>query len=432
MPTPSNGAEGVLTGGSNYHLALGDCREVLRALPEGSVHCCVTSPPYHSLRDYGVEGQLGLEPTFVEYLDNMVGVFREVHRILREDGTLWLNMGDSYAGNPPGHARPDHSHDHFNGSRGRQGYTGAAHRAARVKSALAAKPKDLVGQPWALAFALRDDGWWLRADIIWHKPNPMPESVTDRPTKAHEYVFLLSKAERYYYDPVAIRDAVSGTAHARRSAAASRFPAEAERDEHRRRKLAEPGSGIRANTDFEAKTSGLLVAERNARSVWTIQTEPFREAHFATFPPALPERCIKAGTSAGGACAACGAPLERVTGEPVPTGGAGSGNKERKVNDRGRRNHVGSSVPWLPAVTPTVSWAPSCSCRGGGTRACVVLDPFAGAATTGLAALRLGRAFIGVELSAEYVSIAEKRLGSWRGQQRLDAHGLQRWGVAAE
>jgi DNA modification methylase len=262
----------------------GDCRSVLPALAAGSVQCCVTSPPYYGLRNYGVDGQIGLEPTPDEYVGEMVAVFREVRRVLRDDGTLWLNIGDSYGGSWGAQGKrvtpeqsswrnsiQNHPKMARTGSRGRFGD---------------AKPKDLLGIPWLLAFALRADGWYLRSDIIWHKPNPMPESVRDRPTSAHEHVFLLTKGPRYYYDADAIaEDAIhAGQVVVLGEKSLSRGQATA--------------SGKKASGNGAA--ASVTVAERrNARNVWTIATQPYSGAHFATMPPDLAERCIKAGTKPG-------------------------------------------------------------------------------------------------------------------------------------
>lgn len=249
----------------------GDCRDVLGGLPDGSVNCCVTSPPYFGLRDYGVEGQLGLEPTPDEFVSAMVEVFREVRRVLRDDGTLWLNLGDSYARNPAKGTTGTPNGRNLE----KMGYSGGAGVPSGIKK------KDLIGIPWRVAFALQADGWYLRQDIIWHKPNPMPESVTDRCTKAHEYVFLLSKSERYYFDAGAIKEpsVYSGP----------------------------PKPGKQAQTAYTglAPHSGNLGiggidGKRNRRSVWTVGTRPFAGAHFATFPPDLIEPCILAGSPSDG------------------------------------------------------------------------------------------------------------------------------------
>ncbi|MBY6273924.1 MAG: hypothetical protein CW346_17265, partial [Bacillaceae bacterium] len=224
----------------------------------------VTSPPYFGLRNYGVDGQIGLESTVEEYVQTMVEVFREVRRVLRKDGTLWLNLGDSYNGS--GGAGGDYAEGGL--KEGQPKYPG------RRLDGL--KPKDLIGVPWRVAFALQADGWYLRSDIIWSKPNPMPESVTDRPTKAHEYVFLLAKSERYFYDADAIREP-----HTVDWIGRNIKSAKGNKDRNDGGKACETGNP----------------AGRNKRSVWEISTKPFPEAHFATFPPELPEICILAGTS---------------------------------------------------------------------------------------------------------------------------------------
>jgi DNA modification methylase len=251
----------------------GDCRETLPTLADASVQCCVTSPPYWGRRDYGVDGQLGLERTPEEYVANIVGVFREVRRVLRDDGTLWLNIGDSYAND--GKRRGSTGGKH---ARGLHGETGVG----RGKKHTGLKPKDLVGIPWMTAFALRADGWYLRSDIIWHKPNPMPESVTDRPGKSHEYVFMLSKSLRYFYNADAVRRPDQGRDHKRNIVApiASAVP------------NASPHRGLRTAHGRDGDGAHL-------RSVWTIPTQPTTNAHFATFPPALVEPCILAGSRPG-------------------------------------------------------------------------------------------------------------------------------------
>jgi DNA modification methylase len=242
-------------------ILIGDVRQKLKEIPDQSVHCCVTSPPYWGLRDYGEDKQIGMEDTPEQFVANMVEVFREVWRVLRNDGTLWLNLGDSYAGSGKGPA----------------GNLGATHNerwlehkhSAVVPNGL--KPKDLVGIPWRVAFALQAEGWYLRQDIIWHKPNPMPESVTDRCTKSHEYIFLLSKSRQYYFDNESIKERAKYAGDDRGS-----------RTDSRRGTTMNSISGVTAET-------------RNKRDVWTVTTRPFKGAHFATFPPQLIEPCILAG-----------------------------------------------------------------------------------------------------------------------------------------
>lgn len=305
---------------SKLQLIQGDCLEVLKTLPSESVNTCITSPPYWGLRDYGVKDQLGLEKTPEEYTTNMVKVFREVKRVLKKDGTLWLNLGDSYA-----MSSMRGKNSAFKGAvdQSKQGIVG-------IKKFIpeGLKPKDLVGIPWRVAFALQADGWWLRQDIIWHKPNPMPESVKDRCTKSHEYIFLLSKSKKYYYDYEAIKEPLKASSIKRNQ------------------------SGWNGNEDrgyvdgpqnhmskYLGSDKAKKATHKNKRSVWTITTKPLKEAHFATFPEDLIAPMIKAG------------------------------------------------------------------CPKGGT----VLDPFIGAGTTGLVALKQGKNCIGIELNPEYIKIAEKR-----------------------
>lgn len=234
---------------SKYELHLGDCLASMREMPSESVNCCVTSPPYFGLRDYGVEGQMGIEQSPEEYIQKMVEVFREVHRVLRDDGTLWLNIGDSYG-----------------------------------------KGKSLIGIPWKLAFALREDGWCLRQDIIWHKPNAIPESVRDRCTKSHEYLFLLSKCSKYFFNHEAFKeDAVSNHPAGNRN---HKYSDQYEEEKHRSQ-IHRTKAGLKA-------LSGVKWTKRNRRTVWSITTKPYKGAHFATFPPDLVEPCVLAGCPVGG------------------------------------------------------------------------------------------------------------------------------------
>lgn len=254
----------------------GDALAVLRTLPDASVQCCVTSPPYYGLRDYGVDGQIGMEKTPEEFIARLVDVFSEVRRVLKPDGTLWVNIGDSY--------------NAYNGNRGASKSFQSATEGAMPRLPSGAgltvrtlKNKDLIGIPWMLAFALRAEGWWLRQDIIWHKPNPMPESVQDRCTKAHEYVFLFSKSQRYKWNTEAMKEAAYDT---------GRENGREGRDEDGRARP--PGSRPRTLARLDYSQLG-----RNRRSVWTLATMPTPEAHFATFPLELPELCIKASTCSG-------------------------------------------------------------------------------------------------------------------------------------
>jgi DNA modification methylase len=258
----------------SVRILTGDCRDMLRTLPDESVHCCVTSPPYWGLRDYGVDGQIGLERSPDAYVAEIVAVARELRRVLRSDGTFWLNIGDSYVSN----GRYPSDKSEFVGDLSKY-----SHRDPRVGARDGnLKPKDLVGIPWRVAFALQADGWWLRQDIIWSKPNPMPESVTDRCTKAHEYIFLLSKSAKYHFDAAAIAEPV-----------AREFWNESVGPEYMRPADARNDGGKR-------KGAGPMNGTRNKRDVWEIATASYSEAHFATFPPALIEPCILAGCPEGG------------------------------------------------------------------------------------------------------------------------------------
>lgn len=259
---------------------VGDVREVLPTLPSESVQCVVTSPPYWGLRDYGVVGQLGLEETPEEYVENIVAVFREVRRVLRDDGTLWLNLGDSY--NNRSKIRSSSHQPSLNGfvdSTWRKDAERGRVRMSATRGEI--KEKDLVGIPWMVAFALRTDGWYLRSDIIWAKPNPMPESVTDRPTKAHEYLFLLTKSPTYYYDADAISEPVTH---------GERF-----HGDYGKPGVIKDTASRNGRLDFDNQTT-----RRNRRTVWTVATQPYPDAHFATFPEDLVEPCILAGSPVQG------------------------------------------------------------------------------------------------------------------------------------
>jgi len=320
----------------------------------GSVHCVVTSPPYYGLRDYGVAGQLGLEASPAEYIAEMVAVFRAARRVLRDGGTLWLNCGDAFIN------------------------------------------KQLQMMPARVALALQADGWWLRSDIIWAKPNPMPESVTDRPTSAHEHIFLLAKSPTYFYDADAVAEP---------SIRAGDIPG---------------GQGGYIDLNIGHYKSGLqaagqrpVAATRNLRNLWTIPTEAYPEAHFATFPTELAERCIKAGTSERGVCTECGAPWVRQM-ERQPTGtfqkmadGWDTGAGAHGTIHREGREAGATAVPVMASIT--TGWLPSCSCNAAVVPA-TVLDPFAGAGTTLLVADRLQRHAIGIELNPNYCAMIRRRL----------------------
>jgi DNA modification methylase len=333
---------------SDLKILQGDCVQSLKQLADESVQCCVTSPPYFGLRDYGHDGQIGLEPTPDDYVAKIVEVFREVRRVIRKDGTLWLNLGDSYASFRDGKAVPDSTRGDDTGTLVPKG--SAKNRMASTFRGTAIKHKDLIGIPWRVAFALQGDGWYLRQDIIWHKPNPMPESVQDRCTKAHEYIFLLSKSDRYFYDAEAIAqpltetskarlaqpnlanqqgsDRVPGKTNGNMKAVGPRFGGNKYGDDDREESRTKSGN-------VWDDTGGMA----NRRSVWTIATQPYKEAHFATFPVELPRLCILAGSRAGD----------------------------------------------------------------------VMLDPFGGSGTTGQVALELGRSAILCELNPKYVELIRHR-----------------------
>lgn len=380
----------------------------LQSLPEKSVQCVVTSPPYSlisselageawGLRDYGVDGQIGLEKTPEEYVGKMVEVFREVRRVLRDDGTVWLNLGDSYNGSGTAGSNPEYQDRHTEFGKP------SVHkeRFGMPTDVEDLKPKDLVGIPWRVAFALQADGWYLRSDIIWSKPNPMPESVTDRPTKSHEYIFLLTKKARYYYDADAVREELKPESQSRYEYGFSGGK-RADRD------------GKKDLASWNQRYDKLqLPAGRNRRTVWEIATQPFPMAHFATFPEALVEPCIKAGTSERGCCSVCGAPWERVV--EATGGGIGkswSNHKDdivfgnrcdnqsvKRVGDLGNGSYKRIEK----------GWQPSCTCAAD-TIPCTVLDPFGGSGTVGKVARDLNRKAILIELNAEYIKIAKERL----------------------
>lgn len=323
----------------------GDALSVLKTLESESIQMCVTSPPYYGLRDYGVDGQIGLEDTPDQFIQSLVDVFREVRRVLRDDGTLWVNIGDSYAAqrsgtHPPAETLAGGSHGHtFDGknvNRGRKdGYN-----PTRNASAIGLKHKDLIGIPWMLAFALRDDGWYLRQDIIWHKPNPMPESVKDRCTKSHEYIFLLSKSQKYYFDYEAIQEDAIWKSDKRNGE--GRIAYDGKRT----------AKGTMAQQSFVTVTD-----KRNKRDVWSVCTKPYSGAHFATYPEELILPCILAGSKRGD----------------------------------------------------------------------IVVDPFNGAATTGVVCAKNGRDYIGIELNPEYIKISEDRISAVKKEIEEQARQVTLW-----
>jgi DNA modification methylase len=380
----------------SHVVIVGDARRL--PLADESAHCCVTSPPYLGLRDYGVAGQIGLEATPAEFVAEMVAVMREVRRVLRPDGTLWLNLGDSYANDTKwGGRSSDKNRNVISG-----GYQGQ-----RARRATGLKPKDLMGMPWRVALALQDDGWFLRSDIVWSKGNAMPESVRDRPSRSHEFVFLLSKRPRYYYDSIGVREKAvcrhgSGNGFKRPC---------------RLTHLAPDGTP-RGNDEQWRPTE-----HRACRSVWSINTQPYREAHFAVMPPALADRCIRAGTSEHGVCPACGSPWRRIVERSRVATRPGTSTKvagleSDAVGNRDPLRHV--------STTRTLGWEPTCRCGAGDPVPAVVLDPFCGAGTSGVAAVGLGRSFVGVELNPEYAAMADRRISRPHAPAKPKATGAKR------
>ena len=454
-----------------------DAREI--PLPDASVHCAVTSPPYWGLRDYGLgqwtggdsecgherqeskadnvyyesvkqtipggwrqnKGEMppmgichcgaiqqaagiGLEPTLGEWVQNVVAVMREVRRVLRDDGTCWLNLGDAYSSNP---------------SNGRGGGStlggGSPHLSGSNRDGSGLPLKNLMGQPWRVAFALQDDGWILRSAPVWHKPNPMPESATDRPTSSYEMVFLLAKSGSPTFwthqdgygsrtKPAPDYRMVNGKQMNMWRAHDYFYDAEAVREPYAKSSVRDKRdnvNGHRRERDFTGAVDnggtnlgGNRHGGANLRNVWTIATQPRKDAHFATFPDALPRRCILAGTSAKGVCGECGAPWARVV-ERIDKGYDGSKYGERAVEvstatGGTAKSTLGSSNGKLTGGRETLGWQPTCGCNAAVMPA-TVLDPFVGSGTTVAVAQGLGRRGVGLDLNEEYLGIAAKRIG---------------------
>ena len=369
----------------------GDALESLKLLSAESIDCCVTSPPYYGLRSYLPDGhpdkalEIGLDATPEEYVARLVEVFREVRRVLKDDGIMFLNLGDSYAGSGKGGQSEEKRSENWQPQYGNKG------------KRYGLKPKDLIGIPWMVAFALRADGWYLRSDIIWHKPNCMPESVTDRPTKSHEYLFLLSKSQRYYYDAESIKE---DSIHAGKKVTIG------EKSLSRGQQTAQ---GFDRHWGTGSKDFIEVSSSRNKRTVWTIPTRPYKEAHFATFPEALVEPCILAGTSEKGYCPSCGKPFVRRLEKTNLLDPSAKGSRF----DRGKTgiNGLGRVQLGERTLSREVGWKSPCSCSLDPVPG-VVLDPFFGVGTTGLVSKKLGRRYIGIELNPEYVELAQKRIAS--------------------
>lgn len=338
-------------------------------------------------------GQLGLEPTIEMYIGHMLAVFREVWRVLRDDGTLWLNMGDSYSGSGKGIYADGRSHGtEGEMQKGNQGSIGLpVNHQSQITNL---KSKDLCGIPWRLAFALQAAGWYLRSDIIWAKPNPMPESVTDRPTKAHEYIFLLTKSQRYFYDADAVKED-------------SVYP-----EDDRKGRADETQKRMPTNDIAGVRPGSMTYPTRNLRSVWEIPTQPYAAAHFATFPEEIARRCIAAGTSERGVCPSCAAPWERITIGHPPGKSWTKHENDLAFGNNSENGLSGDDFYKNYEPSKTTGWRPTCSCRNPESlilSPALVLDPFGGSGTVGEVALKMGRRFVLIDLA--YQNLQRDRIG---------------------
>jgi len=380
---------------------IGNCLEVLQELPDASVHCCVTSPPYYSHREYdggvfkwpdGWVGQIGREPSPEMYRDHLLMIFKEVHRVLRSDGTLWLNLGDGYTNARGRRSQVAQTINHgknrgdvFHGNR------------IDLTGHPSLKNKDLIGTPWRMAFMLQENGWWLRHGVVWHKPNCMPESITDRPTSNHEFVFMLTKAERYYYDSVAVLE-----------------PADYDGRKDTIMKGSQKYSSGGGDQNYQSRQHERWPQSledgspaRNKGSVWKISNSGLQEAHYAAFPKLLVEPCILASTSPR-VCEHCGAPWKRdveiIRGEPVKS------LSHKYDEDNENPNKGGKS--YRPIIErKTIGWNPTCKCENNtGAGKAIVLDPFGGSGTVGLVADEHGRDWVLIDASLKYSEIAARRM----------------------
>lgn len=390
----------------------GDAREQLKQLPDGSAQCVVTSPPYFGLRDYKCDGQIGLEPTPEEYVEKLVGVFREVRRVLRDDGVCFLNLGDSYAGSGPSGAsyqskttldrvgKLTDGSFRISKSLEQRGLTYAEKKPIPPPGL---KPKDLMMIPARVALALQSDGWWLRSEITWCKKSCLPESVTDRPTNATEKVFLLTKSAKYFYDAEAVKEeATSGPAGT------------VNKDQPRKMNstpLYQSNRGGRTQEPVKQGAMGIPEnGKRNLRNFWLLGPDPFPGSHFATMPRKLVEPCILAGTSEAGCCSECGKPWARVVErDKKPQGRSGTdvytGQAYQTPQSAvwGSKRNLGGD-----AQSRTIGWQPACTCNAPAIP-CTVLDPFGGSGTTAQVAQQLGRHWIMIELNSEYIPLIEQR-----------------------
>jgi len=373
-----------------YEVVCGDAIDVLKTIPDNAVHACVTSPPFFRMRDYRSPsrvwgtwtGALGLEPSPALYIEHLVEVCREIRRVLRHDGSFWLNLGDTFS------------------SRKSEGL----------------RPKNLIGVPWRVALALQADGWWLRCDAILSKRNLLPEAATDRPTRSHEYLFLLTKSPTYFYDRVAVAEPLAKS--------------NAQRTTVRYNTRERYGADNGGNSGLDRLAARMRAGEhstRNRRSVWSITTRPYKGAHFAVMSESAVEPCVLAGTSARGVCPSCGAPWARVVERDQPHRAVEVGKNRRDGGltaehgmDRTGLSHMKYNE-WLAAhPVRTTGWRPTCSCRASEPVPALVLDPFCGSGTTGVVALKHGRSFLGIDVSETYCEMARGRIAESIVEMRDD------------
>lgn len=405
-------------------IRVGDALEEMRKMPDRHFQTIITSPPYFNLRDYKVDGQIGLEKTLEEYIERLVATFREARRVLRDDGTLWLNLGDSYSGTHQSGTNRLGSSPHS--TRGGARKIDNEHFSLRTRNSPGFKPKDLMLIPARVAIALQADGWWVRSDIIWRKGNPMPESTQDRPSRCHEYIFLLTKSELYYYDAEAVKELSSGTANPR--------------GKGHNPKESEPGLGIRSNSSFQEATRHELVTHRSVRTVWDgnedeflqflrwkientpeavdvwdINTTPYKGPHFATFPPELAKTCIQAG-SAPFACEVCLAPWQRLMRHrSVDRTELPPSHPEFRPRRYDYGKSVDSQVPGQARkyrLTETLGWQRCLEHTEAPAHRSRILDPFGGAGTVGLEGERQGRDTTLIEINPETAQLALDRINS--------------------
>jgi DNA modification methylase len=388
-----------------------NCLDTVRRMPDGFIDCVVTSPPYYGLRCYNHDEQFGLEKTPEAFVKNLVDLFREIRRALKDTGSVWLNLGDSYASVKSRYSSRPHT---LSGGKDRGDSHNKKPDLYHYAKQVGIKDKDLIGIPWMVAFALRADGWYLRQDIIWHKPNPMPESVTDRCTKSHEYIFLLTKSQRYFYDSEAVKEKANYDGRKDTVMKGSQ----------KYNTAVVPGQAahtfaVGGHERWQMNENGDHV--RNKRSVWTVTTKPFKDAHFATFPEDLIVPCIKAGTSEKGCCPKCGKPWERVVDRKrMARNEFKPGDPRYRPNTyKGAHGDINGKADAGYTETTTIGWQPACECGDHTPVPAIVYDPFMGAATTAVVAHKLNRNWIGSELNPDYVEITEKRLKPYITQIKM-------------